>query len=185
FSGAVLTGALATLFAVQGPRPADARAAEPTTEEAPAAARTYVGAVEGAPRSARVGVVADGADFVAYVCSQDDGFNKAHSHWLKGKVAGNRLSGEPGGLKIAAELKDDKVEGSLTADGKTLKFSAAAVEPGGPAALYRAEDTADGEHYVLGWVIDADGAAIGNQRNTGSGDARALKTAPPPPAAPE
>src|SRR5260370_23530600 len=164
FAGAALTAALAALFAVHGPG-GPARAARPApAEEPPAAAeaRTYIGPLEGAPRSARVGVITDGADFIAYVCSQDDAFNKDHSQWLKGPVADGKLKGEAGGVKIDAQLLPDKVEGSLTAAGKTLKFSAAAVEPGGCSGLYRAEDDADGAHYVLGWIADADGAVVGN-----------------------
>src|SRR5262249_19263102 len=164
----VLTVALGALLVVQGPHPA-ARAAAPGAEEEPAV-RVYVGGIEGAPRSARIGIVAGAADFVVYVCSQDDDFNKSLSHWLKGQVESNKFNGEGGGVKVRGERQGDRVEGTLTADGKTFKFRAAAVEAGGPAGLYRAEDTVEGQSHVLGWVIDAEGSVIGSARNSATGD---------------
>jgi hypothetical protein len=186
FAGAVLTAALATLLTVQAPVPAALAAAPAVAEEAaPAPARTYIGPIEGAPRSARLGIVADDANFVAYVCSQDDVFNKSHSQWIKGPVADRKLKGEAGGVKIEGVLTDEKVEGSLTVEGKTLKFSAAAVAADSSAGLFRAEDKVDDEHFVFGWVIDTDGSMIGNQTNTTTGQARAQKGAPPGLTAPQ
>jgi hypothetical protein len=173
FAGAVLMATLATLAA--GPEPA---AAVPAAEDEPAAveSRTFIGTPDGAPRSARIGVVTNGTAFVAYVCSQEDAFNKACSQWIKGTVAGkSKLQGEVAGVKLDAELNGDKIDGTLTADGKTLKFSAAAVEPGGCTGLYRAEDAVDGENFVLGWIVDADGSTVGNTRNTSSGINQAQK----------
>jgi hypothetical protein len=185
FAGAILTAALAMLFAIQGAETTVLAARPVAEEEAATPARTYLGPIEGAPRSARLGIVANNTAFVAYVCSQDDAFNKSHSQWIKGAVADRQLKGEVGGVKIDGVLADGKVEGSLTVQGKTLSFSAVGVAEDSPAGLFRAEDKVDDEHFVFGWVIDTDGSMIGNRRNITTGDAQAQKGLPPGLTAPQ
>src|SRR5262249_61205106 len=86
-AGAWLAALGAAVFLVGGPQAAG--------EEKAPEVRTFIGPLEGAPRSARIGVVTDGAEFVAYICSQDADFNQNFSKWLKGPVGdGSRLSAE-------------------------------------------------------------------------------------------
>jgi hypothetical protein len=161
-AGAWLAALGAAVFLVGG-RPA---AGEEKTPEV----RTFIGTLDGAPRSARIGVITDGAEFVAYVCSQDAEFNQAYSKWLKGTVGDrSRLSAAAEGVKIEAAVGAEKIEGQLEAGGKSMKFSAAVVDPEAGAGLFRAEDTVKDETHVFGWLVEEDGTVVGNVRNTATG----------------
>src|SRR5262249_10757778 len=127
-AGACLAALGAAVFLVGG-RPA-------AGEEKAPEVRTFIGQLEGAPRSARIGVITDGAEFVAHVCSRDPDSTQPFSKWLKGTVgARSRLTAEAEGLKIEAAVGAEKIEGQLEADGKKMKFSAAVVDPAAGAGL--------------------------------------------------
>ena len=55
---------------------------------------TFVGPVQCGEKTARIGLVADGDSYLAYVCSQDEAFNRDHARWFKGTVAGGKLEGK-------------------------------------------------------------------------------------------
>src|SRR3712207_3357267 len=75
------------------------------------AGKTYVGPVEGAPESARVGIVASGTDFIAYVCSHDEAFNMTHARWFSGKSGdGGAFDAlQPDGAQIQGSIQGDRV----------------------------------------------------------------------------
>jgi hypothetical protein len=124
-----------------------------------------------------------GEDITAYACSQDDEFNKAHSHWFQGKFKDGAVEAAESGNTLKARLKGDTVEGTLTGtDRKELSFIASRAK--GVAGLYRAEDRFGDEDYVAGWIVDQRHDVVGSCRGRKRGSVRVLKIIrklPPPP----
>src|SRR5262249_31406908 len=140
FASRVLGLALAVLVAAQ--------AADPPS-------RTYVGELAGGPRSARIALVAQGNDVVAYVCSQDKEFTQAHLRGYEGSLKEGRLAVTLDGYTLTARIEGEKAEGSLVGpDRKALTFTATRTIPGTLAGLYRGEDKLGDDSVVLGWIVD-------------------------------
>src|SRR5262249_968603 len=112
--------------------------------------RSFVGELAGGPRSARIALVAQGNDVVAYGCSQDKEFNQAHPRWYEGSLKEGRLAITLDGHTLTARIEGNKVEGNLVGpDRKTLTFTATRTVPGTLAGLYRAEDKLADDVVVL------------------------------------
>jgi hypothetical protein len=127
-------------------------------------ARSFVGVLEGAPRSGRIAVVVQSGRFLVYLCSQDADFNRGHARWFQGDLGpGGDFRAVSDGLELRGSVSDEKVIGSVAGpDGKALRFSAARVPAHGDAGLYRSETKADGTAFVAGWIIDLDDNVAGS-----------------------
>jgi hypothetical protein len=136
-------------------------------EPATPVSQTFVGPLEGGPASARIAVVTEKDKFLVYSCSQDVAFNGMCSRWLRGTIGdkGTIEATSPDGVKVAGEIKGNTIEGTLTAKDKTMKFTAKKVTACQNAGLYRAVDSADGEEFVAGWIVDEADAIAGNVQN--------------------
>src|SRR5437763_13681808 len=78
-------------------------------------AKSYVGKLVKAPGGAMIGVVVEGDQFLAYVCSNDEAFNDTHARWFRGKVGEQgSLQAEVGGAKLAGKLAAGKIDGTVT-----------------------------------------------------------------------
>jgi hypothetical protein len=144
-----------------------ARAQDNTAKDAPITpAQSYVGKMPNAPGDAKIGVVVQGKQLLAYVCSSDETFNAGHTRWFRGALADNgSFQAEVDGVKLEAKVGLNGVEGKLTGtDQKPIAFSAAMVKPGGCGGVYRAEAILGEEHFVAGWVREEDGAAVGDSK---------------------
>jgi hypothetical protein len=150
-----------------------ALAAPPTFAQSDdaAPARSFVGPVSDAVESARVGVVADAKNFILYVCSTDEAFNKTSARWARGTVANGAFEGKSpdGALTVKATLGGDAVKGSLTVAGKMMAFTAAVADERTYAGLYRCEEKDGPNDYVAGWVVDEDDFVAGNVQNRQTG----------------
>lgn len=155
-SGRVVVAVLAVAFG---------SATAPAADPAPAPAKVYVGTVKGGHATARVAVVVQDGEFVAYVCSRDEEFNAANAGWFRGKVtaAGINVS-NPDDWTIKGKVEEKSA--SLTiACGKTqMTADAALVAADAVAGLYRDEAEVDGQVYVAGWIIDEKGEVAGSVR---------------------
>jgi hypothetical protein len=138
--------------------------------------KTYVGKV--GDGGAMIGVVTQGKSFLAYVCSDDDGFNASQARWFRGEIGEKgAIRAVVAGATLAAEIADGKVKGALSgSDKKELKFTASAVKESGHGGVFRAEAVFDKDHYVAGWVRDDDGATVGAQGKAKSKLAKAPAT---------
>jgi hypothetical protein len=158
WSLSALVAALMVAVMATTPKP-ELRADEP--KAAPTAA-TYVATLDGAPDSARLGLVCDGKSFLAYVCSGDEQFTADAARWFRGECDGKSIkASSPDGRTLTATLTAAGMTGTLTAAGKTYKFTAEAAAADSLAAVYRAEDDGDDGAVVFGWVVDADGFVAG------------------------
>jgi hypothetical protein len=131
-------------------------------EDAPS--KTYIGRLDGAPASVRVGIVCDERRFVAYLCSANDEFNQKWSYWFKGDVTNGAFASENQGLTMTGKVGAGGVEGTFGGE-KSAKFSASSVEGDGLAGLYRAAYDEDGDRYVAGWIVDENEEIVGSARN--------------------
>ena len=140
-------------------------------------AKTYVGELAKAPGGAMIGVVLEGEEFQAYLCSNDDAFNASHARWFRGTVGKQgTLEAEGGGAKLVGKLADGKFEGAVTgSDNQAFAFTATACKSGG---VFRAEAIIEKDHYVAGWVRNDDGATVGAAATKGK--QTALKQQPSP-----
>jgi hypothetical protein len=142
------------------------------------APRSFVGVLEGAPRSARIAIIVQGGTFLAYACSQDAEFNAACSRWFQGEIGtGGTIRASAGGLDLRGTLGDDQVSGEVGPERKPLRFTARRVPAGGDAGLYRSETRADGTNFVAGWIIDLDDNVAGAVSCHGQ---RTVIVTPPP-----
>ena len=95
---------------------------------------------------------------LAYVCD-----SKKIGEWFHGSTAGAELSlSSSGGYRLRVSVAKSGASGSLTspgAYGASHAFSAPAAKK--PAGLYRGEKTANGKHYVGGWIVLPDGRQRG------------------------
>jgi hypothetical protein len=67
---------------------------------------SYIGTIDDAPESARIGAVAENGKFVLYVGSLDDAFNLATSRWFSGNMDGDgTFAGtSPDGVKVNGSI---------------------------------------------------------------------------------
>jgi len=122
--------------------------------------KTYIGKLQGGPTSARVAMVADGENFMAYVCSADDEFNQKASRWFKGTMKGNEFSAERDGMRFSGALSSSGMDGTLST-GEEMSFSAKATDDTTMAGLFRAEFN-DGEDDIIGgWIVDENDETVG------------------------
>jgi hypothetical protein len=149
--------------------------------DAPSAppATTYIGELKGAPESARIAVVCDGDKFVAYVCSGDQKFNDSFSRWLRGDMKAGALAAADQ-VELKAALKGDTLTGTLSRDGKSHEFTAAAIAGDSNAGLFRAGDTFEDTDFVIGWIVDEKENVVG----TGGARRGPVQTLKPPPGPP-
>jgi hypothetical protein len=137
----------------------------------PAKAKTVEGSFAGAVQGSQAYVAVYAhkpdkkgrRDVIAYVC---DGAQMAE--WFsKHRVKGNTLTlASHGGAHLKAKLTKKTATGAVTlADGTKLTFTAALVAE--PAGLYRAEQTAGGDHYLGGWIVLPDGTQRGDIKRNG------------------
>ncbi|MFG1647278.1 hypothetical protein ACGFMK_43960 [Amycolatopsis sp. NPDC049252] len=143
--------------ATASPKTEPPQTAPPKTSEAPksdAPARAdYAGRVEGGGASVAVSI-RDGRA-IAYVC---DG--KKVEAWLQGVTAGGKLDlTGPQGASLAGSYDAAAVTGSVTAGGKTWRFTAGPAKR--PAGLYRAAPKVQGKASKAGWIVQADGSQVG------------------------
>jgi len=124
-------------------------------------AMSYIARIDGAPASARVGIVVENGKFAVYVCSLDDAFNLTSARWYSGDVGadGSVQGVSPDGVQFQGKVSGDTFSGTLVNTAQqTLTFSGKAIPAGGPAGLYRGLGEYGGQEVVTGAVIDADGS---------------------------
>jgi hypothetical protein len=138
--------------------------ASAAADDKPAASRTFLGMLDGAPKNSLIAVVVEGSEVLAYACSEDENFNKTNSRWLRGAAAEGALQAANDGVKLEAKIGEDAVAGTLTGpDKKELKFTATpAGENGG---LFRAEGKVGDEEHVAGWIADGRGTVVGSHHH--------------------
>ncbi|UOZ05286.1 hypothetical protein [Amycolatopsis sp. WQ 127309] len=140
-----------------GAPPTTQQTQSPTTQpaktvDAPARA-DYAGRVDGGGASVAVSV-RDG-HAIAYVC---DG--KKIEAWLQGVTVGGKLDLKgTKGANLAGSYDAAAVTGSVTAGGKTWRFTAGPAKK--PAGLYRATPKVKGKGAKVGWIVQADGSQVG------------------------
>jgi hypothetical protein len=126
--------------------------AEAPKADAPARA-DYAGRADGGGASVAVSI-RDG-HAIAYVC---DG--KKVEAWLQGVTTGGKLDLKgPKGASLAGSYDAASVTGSVTAGGKTWKFTAGPAKK--PAGLYRATPKVQGKGSKVGWIVQPDGSQVG------------------------
>ncbi|MBC7877878.1 MAG: hypothetical protein H7Y59_11985 [Anaerolineales bacterium] len=129
--------------------------------QAATGATSYIATLEGAPASARVGIVVEDGVFKAYVCSLDDAFNLTSARWYEGQLDANGsfdlVSSD--GVKLKGTIQAGQFTGTLTnIQGTSMTFNGTAVTSGAPAGLYRGTGQVDGQNVIVGAVISADGS---------------------------
>jgi len=109
-----------------------------------------------------VGIAITGQDIVAYVCDGTDTSTATVSEWFKGSLSGNSFDlTSNSGARLSGTLSTGAIEGAFSlANGESLAFRASQV--GNEAGLFRSEETFDGNNYVAGWIILADGQQRGS-----------------------
>lgn len=124
-------------------------------------ATSYIARIDGAPDSARVGIVVEDGKFAVYVCSLDDAFNLTSARWYTGDIGadGSVQGVSPDGVQFQGTVSGNQFSGTLinTAQ-QTLTFNGTAVPAGGPAGLYRGLGEYGGQEVVAGAVVDTDGS---------------------------
>lgn len=125
----------------------------------PEGAVSYIGTIDDAPESARIGVVAENGKFVIYICSLDDAFNLATSRWFSGDLDGDGtfVGTSPDGVKVNGSVNGSSLIGFITTlQGERLTFRGSAIPAGGPAGIYQGIGEYDGQRVIVGAVIDED-----------------------------
>jgi len=125
-----------------------------------AGATSYIATLDGAPASARVGIVVEDGKFKAYVCSLDDAFNLTSARWYSGELDANGgfqlVSSD--GVELKGSIQGDQFTGTLTNTQKvSMAFNGTAVTSGAPTGLYRGTGQYNNEDVIVGSVISADG----------------------------
>lgn len=118
---------------------------------------SYIGTIDGAPESARVGLVAENGRFAVYICSLDDAFNVANARWYVGNLDGDgTFAGvSSDGVKVNGSVNGNLLSGFITnQQGERLNFRGSAISAGGPAGLYRGVGEYDGQQVIVGAVVD-------------------------------
>lgn len=140
---------------------------EPAEVAVAAPCQSFVGVVKNAVDSARVGIVADNAAFICYVCSQDEAFNQSSARWVRGTVTGGKIEGKSpdGALTLRATIGADTAAGSITVGGSVMTFAATLPDERTYAGLYRCEEKTAATDYVAGWIVDEDDRVAGAVQN--------------------
>jgi hypothetical protein len=114
----------------------------------------YVGKAGG--RATAVAVVVGKANVVAYVCD----WRRHVAELFTGSRSGERLAlrGARGG-KLSGIVAPNRVSGTFTVKGKTVRFVAAVAKR--PAGFYRARASVHGKTATAGWVVFSDGSQRG------------------------
>lgn len=118
---------------------------------------SYIGTIDDAPESARVGIVAENGKFVLYVGSLDDTFNLANSRWFSGDLDGDgTFAGRsPDGVKVNGAINNNLLTGFITnLQGQRLNFRGSAIPAGGPAGIYQGVGEYDGQQVIVGAIVD-------------------------------
>lgn len=118
---------------------------------------SYIAKIDGAPESARVGLVAENGRFAVYICSLDDAFNIANARWYVGDLDGDgTFAGvSSDGVKVNGSVNGNLLNGFITTlQGERLNFRGQAIPAGGPAGLYRGVGEYDGQQVIVGAVVD-------------------------------
>lgn len=118
---------------------------------------SYIGTIDGAPESARVGIVAENGKFVIYICSLDDAFNLATSRWFSGDLDGDGtfVGVSTDGVKVNGSINGNLLSGFITnLEGERLNFRGSIIPAGGPAGLYRGVGEYNGQQVIVGAVVD-------------------------------
>jgi hypothetical protein len=144
-------------------------------------ARHYVGAIANAPGSALFGLAIEDGEAVAYVCSNDHAFNKAHARWYRGQVVNGKFeAASPDGQSLTAIFKDRAWHATIKAKGKELSAEAAPVPAKHQAGVYRSADEVAGADYVTGWVIGLNGENVGARQKVKAVKDQNLQVQPAP-----
>jgi hypothetical protein len=121
---------------------------------------TYIGTLPAEP-PARIAIVVEGDQYLAYACGQTDDFNRSASAWFKGRLESNSIAAKADDKTLSAEFKEGRFRGTLTIEGRTREFTAKPVATNAIAGLYRAtHETAD-DKVVVGWIVDAKNLVVG------------------------
>jgi hypothetical protein len=139
------------------PSPAAAAAAATPPAATPAAAapvvaqKAYAGRTAG--REMTIAVAVKDGRAVAYIC---DG--KKVEAWLQGTLSGSELTLR-GTATVTGTVDAGKVTGSITVNGRSYPFTAAAVTA--PAGLYQGRADVKGVATKIGWIVLGDGSQTG------------------------
>ncbi|NJN80239.1 MAG: hypothetical protein HC797_07095 [Anaerolineales bacterium] len=120
-------------------------------------ATSYIASIDGAPESARVGLVAENGKFVVFICSMDDAFNLSNARWFDGDLDGDgTFTGvSSDGVKINGAINGSLLTGFVTnLQGERLTFRGMSISAGGPAGLYRGVGQYDGREVIVGAIVD-------------------------------
>jgi hypothetical protein len=127
--------------------------------------QVYVGTVKGGHASARLALVVNDGEFVAYVCGHDEDFNKANATWFRGKVTGGAIDASNDEKRTLKGTVADKKATLTLGGGKTdLTAEVTLVAADAVAGLYRDEAEVDDQTYTAGWIVDQDGTIAGAVR---------------------
>ena len=126
-----------------------------------AGAASYIATLDGAPASARVGIVVEDGKFKIYVCSLDDAFNLTSARWYEGELDANGSFDltSSDGVVLKGTIQGDQFTGTLiNIQAVSMAFNGTAVTSGAPAGLYRGTGQIDGQNVIVGAVISDDGS---------------------------
>jgi fermentation-respiration switch protein FrsA (DUF1100 family) len=126
-----------------------------------AGAQSYIATIDGAPASARVGIVVEGNQFAVYTCSLDDGFNLTSARWYTGTIdsSGNVSGVSPDGVEFKGLVQGGQFSGTIVdLNKKTWNFKGSQVPAGSSAGLYRGTGQYNGQDIIIGAVISPDGS---------------------------
>lgn len=130
--------------------------------EKPTHGEMYVGDVKGGHASARFAIVVGDGEFVAYLCSQDDDFNKTHATWFRGKVENGTIEASNDDKRtLKGKIQDKSATFTIGGAKSDLTATALHVPHDGVSGLYRDEADIAGEFTVAGWIIDEKGNVAG------------------------
>lgn len=123
----------------------------------PEGAVSYIAKIDGAPESARIGLVIENHKFIAYVSSLDDTFNVSTARWFSGTADGDgTFAGiSEDGVKINGSTYGNSFTGYVTnLQGDRFIFRGSPIPAGGPAGIYQGVGEYDGQPVIVGAVVD-------------------------------
>lgn len=136
--------------------------------------QTFIGALDGAPESARIAIVVEGNKYIGYVCSGDDAFNQAHSRWFRGEVKDGKFTATVDEMEINGSVNGAEIQGTLKKKANHA-FTAKKVDADGDAGLLRAATEFNDDAYVAGWIVEGNHIV-----GTGGRPKGQVNTFPPP-----
>lgn len=164
-----MVAALAAGCASAPPAPTGGAAPTTTGGGGTPAARSYVGTVDGT--NAYLSVVFDGTRALAYVCdgvpATPIGTTPTVQTWFNTGSDGRSVNAATGGGRLALQLTDAAMTGTVTVDGRERAVRGGAVTA--DAGLYRGESVS-GPQGVAGWILAADGTQRGGFGTKGGGE---------------